>query len=241
MKSGIYLIRNTIDNKIYIGSAYDVIARIKRHISELNKGKHHNKHLKAAWIQYGPAAFSFEILEVCTKQQILSKEKEYLDQYGSYNLEVGYNILNNAHSFHGLKHSQETKDQMSKSRFKYYEKHPEHKQKLSTLRKQEWASGQRTNEQNKGRVISNQQRLAISKKLTGRKLGKDQIDKGVATRKLNYKPSISNDVISNVREKFKNKGLVRPIAMIKSISEELKLPYSSVKMICYKTGSYKNR
>ena len=42
---GIYKIVNSINNKIYVGSAKNIKKRWSAHKSDLNKNKHHNKHL----------------------------------------------------------------------------------------------------------------------------------------------------------------------------------------------------
>ena len=47
--SGIYMIYNTINNKIYIGSSVDIIKRMDSHLSYLRNGKHHSVHLQRAW------------------------------------------------------------------------------------------------------------------------------------------------------------------------------------------------
>ena len=45
-KSGIYVIKNKINNKIYVGKAVDIYKRIKAHVTLLNtKSKNENIHL----------------------------------------------------------------------------------------------------------------------------------------------------------------------------------------------------
>ena len=46
-KSGVYIIKNTLNGKVYIGSTISGFKkRIKEHIYELIKNKHHSNHLK---------------------------------------------------------------------------------------------------------------------------------------------------------------------------------------------------
>ncbi len=47
------------------------------------------KYLYSAFKKYGLENFSFNILEVCTKEESITKEKEYINKYNSY--ENGYN------------------------------------------------------------------------------------------------------------------------------------------------------
>ncbi len=45
-KSGIYVIKNKINNKVYVGKAVNIYRRIKAHITALNtKSKDENRHL----------------------------------------------------------------------------------------------------------------------------------------------------------------------------------------------------
>ena len=45
MQSGIYMILNKINNKVYIGQSVNVGDRLDGHLRELRKGKHINVHL----------------------------------------------------------------------------------------------------------------------------------------------------------------------------------------------------
>ena len=69
--SGIYKIRNLINNKIYIGSTINFRQRWYTHKTLLTNNKHPNSHLQNAWNKYGPANFVFEIMEI-----LLIKESE---------------------------------------------------------------------------------------------------------------------------------------------------------------------
>ena len=45
-KSGIYVIKNLINNKVYVGKTVDIYRRIKDHVTGLNtKNKNENPHL----------------------------------------------------------------------------------------------------------------------------------------------------------------------------------------------------
>ena len=94
MKSGIYKIVSKINNKFYIGSASDINKRWKRHIRDLKNKRHINQHLQRCYDKYGEDNFSFEIVEICNKEELLIKEQYYLDSLKAY--EVGFNIGKNA-------------------------------------------------------------------------------------------------------------------------------------------------
>lgn len=60
--SGVYQIRNTKNQKIFITSGRN-ISKLNGAIFELNIGSYHNKALQNEWKEYGENAFVFEILE----------------------------------------------------------------------------------------------------------------------------------------------------------------------------------
>lgn len=59
----IYKIRNIVNQKFYVGSTINTKERFRTHRNRLRKGKHHAKHLQAAWNKYGEECFIFEIVE----------------------------------------------------------------------------------------------------------------------------------------------------------------------------------
>lgn len=63
--SGVYEIRNALNNKRYIGSSINIYRRWRDHKRMLNLSVHPNKHLQAAWNKYGEKHFVFKILETC--------------------------------------------------------------------------------------------------------------------------------------------------------------------------------
>lgn len=73
MKSGIYQIRNINNNKLYIGSAVNLIKRKNGHFSALFKNKHENNKLQNAYNKYGKETFIFEILEYCEVIDLIIK------------------------------------------------------------------------------------------------------------------------------------------------------------------------
>lgn len=49
MESGIYIIQNTNDGKVYIGQSVNINRRLKDHIRLLKLGKHKNTYLQRAY------------------------------------------------------------------------------------------------------------------------------------------------------------------------------------------------
>lgn len=122
MKTGIYQIKNLVNNKIYIGSVAfkkGFVGRWSSHCTKLRKNKHHSIHLQHAWNKYGEDAFVFEILEECQPEKCIKREQHYLDTVLFANCQdnrfyrLGYNICRIAGSSLGRKHSNEAKAKMS--------------------------------------------------------------------------------------------------------------------------------
>lgn len=92
MNSGIYKITNTLNNKMYIGSAKDFDVRFSRHIRDLKNNAHHNIHLQRSYNKYGFDVFEFEIIERIPyeKDIIIERENYYIKEFNSKT--EGYNI-----------------------------------------------------------------------------------------------------------------------------------------------------
>jgi group I intron endonuclease len=92
LDSGVYKIKNLINNKCYIGSTkMTFLKRFYHHQSSLRNGTHKNIHLQNSFNKYKEENFEFEIIEVCEKENCFNREQVYLD-----NTENIYNINKNA-------------------------------------------------------------------------------------------------------------------------------------------------
>jgi len=60
---GIFLIRNLVNEKIFVGSSMDLPAIFNRMRFQLAAGAHLNKELEADWKHLGAPKFEFEVLE----------------------------------------------------------------------------------------------------------------------------------------------------------------------------------
>lgn len=96
MNIGIYMIKNKINGKAYIGQAKNLKLRINNHKNRLRRSdKHCNKHLLEAWKCYGEDNFQFSIIEEYDSYDInLLNEREtyWTKYYKSDNREFGYNV-----------------------------------------------------------------------------------------------------------------------------------------------------
>lgn len=92
--SGVYMIKNTMNGKIYIGSSNNIHKRWGEHRYSLKGNKHINCYLQNSWNKNGENNFVFSILEesVNKKECLINTEQKYIDLYDSSNRKKGYNI-----------------------------------------------------------------------------------------------------------------------------------------------------
>lgn len=90
-RSGVYKITNSVDGKIYIGSAIRFRERYRKHCSSLRRGTHYNNHLKSAVNKYGLENFKFELIEITSLEDRKVREQELILEAKSYDDSIGYN------------------------------------------------------------------------------------------------------------------------------------------------------
>ena len=113
--TGLYAIRNSINDKVYIGQAVDTSERWSAHRSALNRGNHHNSHLQHAWNKYGEEVFYFELLMAIDAGQEVDKlEERLIDLTKSRGLCYNVSIYASA-PMRGLKQTAETRKKISLS------------------------------------------------------------------------------------------------------------------------------
>lgn len=162
MESGVYLIYNAINMKIYVGSTHNFQKRFKGHVNYCKHNKN-SKHLQNAWNKYGEQNFKFVVLECVEpiKTKLLEREQYWIDT-----LQPEYNILKYTTSTLGYRHDEETKQRISKKqKGKQYSLGFKHT--AETCAKRSKAS--MGNKGNTGGTISEQHKQAIIKANTGRK------------------------------------------------------------------------
>lgn len=112
--SGIYLITNIFNGKIYVGSSSSsVTERLRNHKNELKNNKHHNIVLQRAYNKYGEKNFIFEILELYPSNLCVGMEQYWMNLLDSFNRERGYNLKSVAGSSFGYKYTEEQRNNIS--------------------------------------------------------------------------------------------------------------------------------
>jgi len=92
LKSGIYKIQNTTNNKVYIGQSINIEHRIYEHTYHLKKGLHYNDYLQRSWNKYGEDNFTIEVVEYCDIKELNCREIYWIKTYKATNRDFGYNI-----------------------------------------------------------------------------------------------------------------------------------------------------
>lgn len=106
---GIYYIKNTLNNNMYIGQSVNIRTRFSAHKSSLKNNKHYNEKLQEDFNKYGMNIFEFGVLEECKRESLDEKEQYYIKKYNT--VESGYN--NASGGLKGFKSSEETKLKVS--------------------------------------------------------------------------------------------------------------------------------
>ena len=107
MNTGIYAIENTVNGKMYVGSAANLKSRKNSHSSLLRKGTHTNEKLQRSYNKHGEEAFKIRTLLVCRREDLLFYEQLAIDKFNA--VKSGYNIAPIAGSPLGVKRTPEAK------------------------------------------------------------------------------------------------------------------------------------
>ena len=92
-KSGIYIIRNTINNLIYVGSTKNINKRYKEHKNLLLNNKHQNSRIQRFVNKYGIDTLSFNLIEIVkNKENLIQREQFYLDLLQPFKKDIGFNV-----------------------------------------------------------------------------------------------------------------------------------------------------
>jgi len=110
---GIYKITNLINWKMLIGQSINIYKRWACYRSQLKKGVYENPHLQRAWNQYGEGNFKFEIIFLCSPQDLNNEEVRFIELYKSNDSKIGYNLQSGGKNF--VRFSEEVKKRMSRA------------------------------------------------------------------------------------------------------------------------------
>lgn len=114
-KYSIYILKNIINNKVYVGQTTNPNTRKRQHFSLLTRSKHPNKHLQSSYNKYGKNCFIFEIIETVEDKTEITIRESYWTEYYKKTTEI-YNQRVCVESNKGYKlgpRSEEVKNKIS--------------------------------------------------------------------------------------------------------------------------------
>lgn len=182
-RTGIYQIVNTANGKIYVGSAVNFEKRWKEHLRQLTEKRHHSILLQRAWDKYGEAAFSFQKLIFCAKENLIWFEQRFIDA-----LSPAFNVCKVAGSVLGYRHTPEAKEAArlratGNTHCRGKTLPEETKERIRQNRKGKGCypcppeRAKKISEAQKGRPVSAEKRAVLSERNTGKKQSAETIVK----------------------------------------------------------------
>jgi group I intron endonuclease len=151
---GVYRIRNTRNNRCYVGSSVDIARRWSLHRWSLRHGYHNCRDFQKDWDQDGEEGFSFERIESydyrMTRKQL--EEREELHMTGEL-----YNISKHARG--GWKHTEENREFLAEQ-LRQIAKDPKERERRSAQAKDQHMAGL-----NRGIPCSEKKKQKISESL----------------------------------------------------------------------------
>ena len=90
MNGFIYIIKNTVNNKVYIGQTRTSVNQ--RWSEHLRHAKYGDQVINRAMRKYGVDKFYIETLEICDIKVLDEREMYYIDLYNSTDKSKGYNV-----------------------------------------------------------------------------------------------------------------------------------------------------
>lgn len=149
-ETGIYIITNKVNGKVYIGKTLNFH---KRKINYLSAIKHKrikqiNHYFLNAFLKYGTENFSFDVLEVCEVGDLSKRELYWMRHYQSTNRDKGYNLRMDSST--GMICHQRTRDRLSKTIREQYETGVRSREEMSKRTSEMWKD-----EDRKQRMVEN--------------------------------------------------------------------------------------
>jgi group I intron endonuclease len=99
---GVYIIKNNINGRFYIGSSKRLKYRLRQHLSNLRGGYSENENIQKDWSFFGESSFDLEVIEFC--QNYKEREQYYIDT-----MNPDYNVFKNSKSPEGSQWSRSHK------------------------------------------------------------------------------------------------------------------------------------
>lgn len=170
-KVGIYVIRNLVNQKVYVGKSVNIYFRMKQHITLLNiKSKDENPYLISAWHKYGKDNFDYYVIEYIdvtkfnTENELFKfvqqRETYWILELNALDKEKGYNLR--LDSSGGMIPSDETRKKLSEANIKRFSD-PKEREKIGKKIKEFWEENPDIKKQMKKNVAKSLRRYRYGK------------------------------------------------------------------------------
>lgn len=166
-KSGVYIIRSLVDERVYVGATKCLMRRYAEHRKRLRRNAHHLKQLQDLVNKHSIAILSFSLICLCAPEDLLKTEQIYLDHYRSFEEAFGFNRAPIAGSIKGCIFTEETRAKI----------------RARTVRPASLETRAKLSEKGKGRPVSTATRAKISNTLRGRPISDESRAKMSAAKK----------------------------------------------------------
>lgn len=223
--SGVYIIRNTVNSKVYVGSAIKLKRRYTVHVSGLNRCTHHSVYLQRFVKKYGIENLTFSLLEITSpiKEALLECEQKWLDYYQAFMKERGYNTCPVAGSSLGVKASPETCAKLS-AIGKGRGLSVEHRQKLAEAARERAPDVRAKNTGFKGCKHTDERKAALSE--TAKNRSPELRAKMAAAIKASVTPEMRAEISARAKRP-ENLNRLATLAKGRTHSEETKAKMSA--------------
>jgi len=221
----IYMIKNKINSKIYIGQTYrNINKRIYEYKAACKYNKFNNKYLGNAFNKYGWDNFEFSIIDTATSINGLNdKEIYYIKKYNSHNKKYGYNLhlggrnaipnsetLNKMSKAHlGKKQTQEWVNKRiakagTEDAKKYGKKKTKDEREELSKKSPKYWSGKKRSDETKEKIsktkkekgLSEQQKKAICKKVYKKNITTNKIEVFNSTKHASTNENVNQSTVS---------------------------------------------
>lgn len=134
--AGIYMIKNIVNGKVYIGSSTNIRKRWNQHRCYLEGNKHHCKALQNSYNKHGKINFEYILVETCESSILEIREQFWIDKYWGkttcYNaFRTAYSVSGENHPMFGNTHSPESRAKIKEARSRQIISHsPETRKKI---------------------------------------------------------------------------------------------------------------
>lgn len=137
-KSGIYQIRNILNDKVYVGRSSCMYTRSIQHKQNMinYNTSEVNNHLLNSVKKYGIQNFKFEVLEFCENSEIKERESYWINFKKSIFRKYGYNLRNDMLGMTEMR--QETKEKIRLSKIRMW-KDESYQNKMKNISKINWS------------------------------------------------------------------------------------------------------